>query len=135
MEGLSPLLLAIQNNYPPKLISDFIIAGADVNYAIPTTGETALHIALKNRLNYHLRFYIPILIKAGINVNTKNTDGESPLYLAAEIQSYDNVIIKALLEAGADINAINKKRLTALYNASTKGILKCAFINRSGCRC
>ena len=53
-----------------------------------------------------------LLIRQGANVNSANRDGSTPLMAAATRGS--DVIVKALLDAGAQVTAKNKTGQTAL---------------------
>ncbi|XP_059174814.1 ankyrin repeat and SOCS box protein 8-like [Physella acuta] len=51
---------------------------------------------------------IEMLIKAGASVNHHNTEGYTPLMLAAKNESLD--VLKLLCDSGAEINVINEKK-------------------------
>jgi ankyrin repeat protein len=63
-------------------------------------------------LHTHNYDRIPVLIKSGININTKNSNGITPLIYAISNNLID--IAKLLIENGADINAKNKNGITPL---------------------
>jgi ankyrin repeat protein len=104
--------------------------GADVNYALPETGETPLHAALckANRPAYN--FVLKVLLTHGANPQcaTKpdaptgsfmrdcRTKGETPLHRAAAFG--DEEAIQLLLDAGALINAVDANGETPLSWAS-----------------
>lgn len=100
-----------------------------INTRDKTTGETALHIAVKRGDSLYMRFFlekeadpnardakgntplilavvggydnlIPFLIDAKANANLGNSSGETPLILA--VQRRDAEMIRILLKAGAD---------------------------------
>src|SRR5215831_10178078 len=99
-------------------LCQFLIAnGADVNHALPDTGETPLHSALctTNRTSHNL--VLKVLLASGANPNcaTKpgvetgafmrdcRTKGETPLHRAAAFG--DEEAVQLLLDAGAVIDA------------------------------
>jgi uncharacterized protein len=99
-------------------VVDFLIKhGADVNFAQPDTGETALHSSLAKAGRPYYLFVVKLLIENGANINAKTisgketgvfmrdvrTKGETPLHRAAAYA--DEEIIKYLLENGADKEA------------------------------
>ncbi len=60
------------------------------------------------------------LLEKGVNVNTKDKDGNTALILAS-LSGRDIQTVRVLLANGADVNAKNKKNHTALiYSASNK---------------
>ena len=59
------------------------------------------------------------LLKAGADVNAKNTDGSTPLHAAAEFNPSPSVL-EVLLKAGADVNAKNTDGWTPLHMAAAK---------------
>ncbi len=99
-----------------QLCQFLIENGADVNHALPDTGETPLHTATctTNRLAHDL--VVRVLLAAGANPNcvTKpaietgafmrdcRTKGETPLHRAAAFGTQET--IQLLLDAGASID-------------------------------
>lgn len=99
-------------------VADFLIAhGADVNYANPETGETALHGALAKAGRPYYLYTIKLLVENGADVNARTipgketgafmrdvrTKGETPLHRAAAYADAETV--QYLLEKGADREA------------------------------
>ena len=100
-----------------KLCEFLIESGADVNWASPDTGETALHAALckANRPAYDLVARVLVARGADPNHATKpsvetdafmrdcRTKGETPLHRAAAFSS--DATIQLLLDAGGSLEA------------------------------
>ena len=104
--------------------------GADVNQALPDTGETPLHAALckTDRVVYDRVLKVLLFFGANPNCATKNgvetggfmrdcrTKGETPLHRAAAFG--DENTIQSLLDAGAVIDARDANGDTPLAWAS-----------------
>lgn len=99
-------------------VADFLIGqGANVNFALPNTGETPLHSALCKAGRPYYLYVLKLLVENGANVNAKTipgmetgafmrdvrTKGETPLHRAAAYG--DEVMIEYLLEHEADKEA------------------------------
>jgi uncharacterized protein len=99
-------------------VVDFLIRhGADVNFAQPDNGETALHSSLSKAGRPYYFYVVKLLIENGADVNAKTisgketgafmrdvrTKGETPLHRAAAYS--DAETIKYLLDNGADKTA------------------------------
>ena len=74
--------------------------------------QMLLHDLIRNR-NYKL---CKKLITDGIDITTKDSEGNFPLHVAAEVNDAD--IIKLLIENKVDIKAQNKDKKTALRLAA-----------------
>jgi len=83
---------------------------ADVNAKDATRfANASLHFAVMR--HYHMSPYVQLLVQKGANPNIKNNYGDTPLHylLKYNIHSADrDAAAKALIDAGADINASNK---------------------------
>lgn len=104
-----------------RLCEYLIEAGADVNYSLPDTAETALHSALCKTGEPQFDAIIKILLAHGADPNRRTTPGvetdgfmrdirtraETPLHRAAAFGSED--AIQMLLDAGArkDVKDMN----------------------------
>lgn len=100
-----------------RLCQFLIESGADVNGALPDTGETPLHAALSkaNRPTYEL--VVQVLLAAGADPNRATqssvetgafmrdarTKGETPLHRAAAFAPES--VVRMLIDAGARIDA------------------------------
>ena len=93
--------------------------GVDVNQAtINPQHTTPLHVAA-----WHCPSLVPLLLEHGAAVNAKDGYGQTALHDAAFHGHADAVA--ALLHAGADASIRNKRGLTALDRARSKGRSAC----------
>jgi len=81
-----------------EMIDDLIKYGADVNLKVPGSQENAGEITLK--YGYHTIPVLNALIKHKLNLNAKDSDGNTLLHIA--VQKDNDNAVKLLLEAGAD---------------------------------
>jgi ankyrin repeat protein len=116
--GNTPLMYAIeQGKYDAfKKLLEF---GADVNKVAPRAGytgiprdETALMVAAKETDE---RYTID-LIQKGANVNAQNKDGRTALMIAYMFDGIEESI-RALLDAGANLEIENRQKQTVIYDA------------------
>ena len=77
--------------------------------------NTVIHDAIYNQ-NYVL---CEKLIRDGIDINTKNTDGNFPLHIAAEIDNA--LIVELLIKNKANVSVKNNDKQTALRVAAQNG--------------
>eukprot|EP01060_Flectonema_neradi_P017481 TRINITY_DN2436_c0_g1_i1.p1 TRINITY_DN2436_c0_g1~~TRINITY_DN2436_c0_g1_i1.p1 ORF type:complete len:246 (+),score=54.52 TRINITY_DN2436_c0_g1_i1:39-776(+) len=97
-------------------ISDYFIAGLDVNDYLPSPVETPLYYAVRRNL---LDKVINILTVKGVDINKGTPTGRSPLYLAAN-RDYRE-IAEILISKGADVNCTDKDYITPLHTAAGAG--------------
>jgi ankyrin repeat protein len=116
-QGETMLMLAARQK-SEELVKAFIKNGANLN-AITKNGQTALTYAIQ----FGNTKITTILIENEANVNAICVDNVSPLIVAAA-QKTSIDTIKALLEKGSNVNAIDTKHQTALMHASYNGSLK-----------
>ncbi|MDR1045260.1 MAG: ankyrin repeat domain-containing protein [Candidatus Adiutrix sp.] len=96
-------------------VAKAVAAGADVNAADERYGTTPLMVLVWNESKIGAA-KAEILLKAGADVNAKDSLGETALHRAAEFGSLD--LVKTLLAAGADVNAVDNLGHTPLARAS-----------------
>jgi hypothetical protein len=115
------------NNIIPYLVTEL---GLDINY-IDKSGKTPLVILMEKTLLRGYNCYVDILEKflsLGANPNLANT--LPPLFLVLEsiLSSFTmNACVVALLDHGADINAVSVNNSTPLSTAVSRGISPTTF--------
>ncbi|MCB9750008.1 MAG: ankyrin repeat domain-containing protein [Myxococcales bacterium] len=117
--GRTPLLSAARWHgvAPVRALLD---AGADVR-AAAEDGETCLHAAAQSR---EADFVIPLLLAAGADPRVADAKGQTPLLLAARCEHASAASLRALLDAGADVNArarAGEQALHAVYSMLRRG--------------
>ncbi|WP_161984340.1 MULTISPECIES: ankyrin repeat domain-containing protein [unclassified Akkermansia] len=90
-----------------NIIKTLLAKGANIHATSKHSTQNALHVASYN----NCASAVPILIKAGLDVNTRDSDGKTPLILAAQLGWLETV--KILLDQGADVSAKDHKGKTA----------------------
>lgn len=99
------LYTALKNNNP--IMSQMLYDnGCDINYKF-NSGDTYLHTIADMEGAGDL---MSTFIGFGLDVNAKNSLGETPLHLAVQKGEVNFDTVYALLEAGADVHARTKKR-------------------------
>ena len=125
-DGKTPLLIAIADYEPSDKPSDELLvvrllaefAKTDINKIYSGEGFTPLAIAAYDgKANI-----IPILLRFGADIKTRDKNGNTPLILVTRLSDQKNAVAvaKQLLDAGIDINAQNNNGETALYRAVLK---------------
>jgi uncharacterized protein len=106
----------------PAIVQRLIAAGADVT-AMSSKNESivALYIFRQapNDKPSAREQSIQLLLKKGAVANVKTADGQPLVGLATHIGAAD--ILAALLDAGADANAVDTQMQTALFSAARQG--------------
>lgn len=111
-----------------KILTKCLIqADADINIA-DEKGNTALHIIATSSIESHgydnCASLIDMLIHAGARINQKNEHDETPLHLAAHNTSYNSpMIVKLLINAGADINSLDSRSLKPIDHAKKSQLI------------
>lgn len=99
--GMTPLMLAAQNNPAVAVIKQLLTSGADIHAIEPKYRSNSLHLAADKSTNPKV---LEELIKAGCALNSRNYLGETPLIMAVN-NNDETRVVSALIKAGADINA------------------------------
>ncbi|MCL2804992.1 MAG: ankyrin repeat domain-containing protein [Treponema sp.] len=112
------LLHAAAMNDDATNFKKLIEAGAKTDITI-NEGDTIMHFAATNPNLVFVHDIIDILLEKGADIHAVNTNGETPLHIAAEENDY-SFNIQCLLEKGAitDINAKTNDFLTPLHLAA-----------------
>ncbi len=113
MEGNTPLSKALSRPTPDMLK---LLVNEENIGAKDSSGNTALHLAVLNDAPIE---YIRYLIDAGSDVNARNKNGDSVLFIAVQKNRKDAGDI--LLEKDADIFATNVQNDSPLRIALTRG--------------
>ncbi len=114
-DGFPPLGLAAYAGRA-EVVKFLLSKGADVNFAAPGLGFTALTGAVSEDHPEVVR----ILVRAGANVNHRYEDGQAAVLVTA-VAGGNPEIVKALLEAGAGVNLRTEDGRTPLSTAVEKG--------------
>lgn len=107
--GNTPLMFALEQ-WDTEEIVKLLLIDTDINIT-NRNGETALHIAtIKNKLPE-----MSWLISNGVDVDAKETDGDTALSLS--VQCSNHQATKILLSHGANPNIADSIRMTPLHKA------------------
>ena len=93
--------------------------GADIN-TTSNDRSSALHKAAEYGHEMLTQILLqPISSRQAIQINAKNTSGKTPLYLA--VRDEHEVVVRLLLDAGADVDVFGSYGESALYVAARNG--------------
>lgn len=113
--GCTPLHYAARY-YQLDILEILLKQGASINVT-DNLGHNAFYYIIKYQ-KYNILTFINFLLHNDINVNHRDIEGKTPLMYAARYSS-DPVVLLKLIEAGANINAIDKyKGMTPLMIAA-----------------
>ncbi|MEB3310246.1 MAG: ankyrin repeat domain-containing protein [Snowella sp.] len=110
--GDTPLLIALLQDHP-EIADQLLCAGANPHFA--NEEEMPVTLAVKNQQHK----IIHLLLKAGVDPDTRFPDSKTLLMKAADLGDRD--LVEILLQAGADVNLTDSTQATALMWASHRG--------------
>jgi ankyrin repeat protein len=113
-DGMTPLLLASQW-YDAEVIRSLLAAGASIN-AKDKKGQTALIHAYQNGRPTD----VSLFTRAGASLKERDAKGWTALMYAA-YRHFPAEEMKALIDAGADVSAVNEEGQTPLMLAAQAG--------------
>ncbi len=105
-DGSTPLYNAAVWSQDPKLIKSLLDDGADVNARI--SKDDPIHLTQKDITDRTTVMALGVLLEAGVDINSQKSMEKTPLHGAARWNKNCDVVL-ALLNAGADVNAKEKK--------------------------
>jgi len=105
---------AIENNWVQQL-KEMATPNIDINSSLNTLSQTALHISVAN----NQVAMTEVLIERGANVDKHDSQGQTPLMMAA--WSGNRHIVALLLHMGADVDRDDQYQQTALHKACGRG--------------
>lgn len=117
--GWTPLMTAAGKIHAGcvRLLLD---AGADVHKMDWKDGQSSLLYSLKDRK------ILNMLIEAGLDINSKDSSGNTVLMQTLELRPYTTSGVESalmLIEAGVDVNAANNHGVTALMKLVCSGLM------------
>jgi ankyrin repeat protein len=110
-DGLTPLLCLLRRSQVGGIIK-FLEYGPDCN-ATTEVGDGALHIAM--RLSVVDPAVVGALLRSGANPNLRNASGLTPLLTLRIANSQSLEVLSLLLDAGADIDAVDGNGQSLLF--------------------
>ncbi|KAG7153305.1 Transient receptor potential channel pyrexia-like 3 [Homarus americanus] len=122
--SLEPLLLLAAELHNLDIINLLLDHGAQVK-AVDEKGNNVLHKATANPCDFdtqeRLQEILQKFLDADVEVNSKNEQDESPLFLVASFQPPNIVEFLLSKRVRADPTVVTKKGETVLHGASIKG--------------
>lgn len=129
------LLMAVQRGLPNMDVVRLLVEkfGVDINelyhtkvytdnknQLVPT--DSALHYVSRGHSWWHAHQALPYLLKAGADTSIRDKNGQTPLHMALKADGdwpgpFHEDAAKALIEAGADVNAVNGRGESCLVYA------------------
>ena len=114
-KGATCIHHAVGEGHSKHVLETVVSHGADVN-AANKKSITALMLACANLNEYAIN----VLLNAGADPNTADAGGDTCLHYVAQ-NHFCTKVLQAIISKGIDVNATNKKHVTALIIACHKG--------------
>lgn len=117
--GWTPLMAAANTTHT-ECVRLLLNAGADVHKMDWKDGQSSLLYSLKDRK------ILNMLIEAGLDINSKDSSGNTVLMQTLELRPYTTSGVESalmLIEAGVDVNAANNHGVTALMKLVCSGLM------------
>ncbi|MDD3673862.1 MAG: ankyrin repeat domain-containing protein [Synergistaceae bacterium] len=117
--GWTPLMTAAGKIHA-ECVRLLLDAGADVHKMDWKDGQSSLLYSLKDRK------ILNMLIEAGLDINSKDSSGNTVLMQTLELRPYTTSGVESalmLIEAGVDVNAANNHGVTALMKLVCSGLM------------
>ncbi len=114
-EGNTPLAAAITGKGTPAILTALLGAGADLQWRSQMRQRTLLHLAVW----YDRQALVAALLEHDRDLlAARDNDGRTPLHLAASRGHRD--VATMLLDAGAEVDALDAKKFTPLGSAMSE---------------
>ena len=118
LNGKSAFFRAAENGHL-DIVRLLLNKGADIN-TTSNDRSSALHKAAEYGHEMLTQILLqPISSRQAIQINAKNISGKTPLYLA--VRDEHEVVVRLLLDAGADVDVFGSYGESALYVAARNG--------------
>ncbi|GGP70112.1 ankyrin repeat domain-containing protein [Shewanella saliphila] len=123
VDGVTALFSAIILGYD-EIVNLLLVLGADVNQSMSNSISPIAYAIARNNPDL-----VKMLISYGANVNSKGSDDMTSLHFAT-LEAKDTtkktitnqiIIIRSLIEAGANVNAVNTVEHTPLFQSAYFG--------------
>ena len=114
--GLAPIHAAATNGHE-EVIRELIRCGASVNSPTATTGDTALHMVMKERIEV-----MQTLLELGADVHAHNNVGRTPLFAA--LWEGERKHVEMLVKAGSDVNERDNDGVSPIHGAFSAKVFK-----------
>lgn len=120
-EGNSPCLIAVSNNEVE--IINYFSQKSGIEHSLNGLGENALHLAAKRNDSS----VFAEVLKFGLDINSKRSDGMTSLHIAA-MKAKDDHLLKEIIAAGADKYILTEFKESAFDLASENEVLQSKHI-------
>jgi ankyrin repeat protein len=120
IDGVPTVLMAAARSGKAVMVAEILKYHPDLGKK-DSDGDTVLASFLRaSNVHPDTAAIIQVLVGAGVDVNSRNDEGETPLFSAC----FNASSVRPLAAAGADLNAKNRDGLTALMNCTMPDFIK-----------